>query len=76
MIKYVPAFISKLEINFAVFNNGVDETCRNNRLLFVPSCYEVVVLVATSGRYGCAIVKSHTEISKVVSQWPLTCAFV
>ena len=29
-------------------------------------------MVATSGRYGWAIVMSHTEINKAVSQWPLT----
>ena len=33
---------------------------------------EMVAKVATSGRYGCAIVMSYTEINKVVSQRPLT----
>ena len=41
-------------------------------LLFVPSYYEVVSVAASSVRYGCTIVMSHTGINKVVSQWPLT----
>ena len=57
-------------------------------LLLVPKCYEVTGMVAPiSGRYGCAIMTSYTEINKAVSQWlltfnlcvsvtwPLTCAF-
>ena len=32
----------------------------------------VGAMVAISGPHGCAIVMSHTEINKVVTQWPLT----
>ena len=46
----------------------LDETV----LFHVPNCYEVVAMVAISNYYGCAIVRSHTEINKAVSQWPLT----
>ena len=35
-------------------------------------CYEVVAMVATSDRYGCAIVMPFTEINRAVSQWLLT----
>ena len=35
-------------------------------------CYEVIAMVGTSGRYGCAVVMSWTEINKAVPQWLLT----
>ena len=86
-MKYVSVFISKLGINYAVSIKWIDETWQNNLLLLVPNCYEVVAMVATSRRYGCAIVMSYTEITKAVSQkmltinlcisvtWLFTCAF-
>ena len=61
----------------------LDETV----LFHVPICYEVVGMIAIRNYYGCALVRSHTEINKAVSQlpltfnlyisiiWPLTCAF-
>ena len=45
--KYVSGFIWKFGINFAVCIKWIDETWWNNRLLLVPNCYEVVVMVAT-----------------------------
>ena len=45
----------------------LDETM----LFHVPNCYEVVPMVAISDHYVCAIVVSHSEINKRVSQWPL-----
>ena len=77
---------SNMGINSAVCIKWIDETL-NNRLLSVPNCYEVVAMVATCGRYACAIVMSYTEMNKAVPQWrsnfnlcvsvtwPLTCAF-
>ena len=59
----------------------------NNLLPLVPNCSEMVTMVATSGRYGCAILMSYTEVNKSLKQllltynlcisvtWPLTCAF-
>ena len=47
VMKYVPGFIWKLGINFAVCIKGIDETWWNNRLLLVPNCYEVIAMVAT-----------------------------
>ena len=68
-MKYVSAFISKLGINSAVCIKSIGETLWNNLIyiLLVPNCYEVVTIVVTSGRYGCAIVMSYTEIQKAVS---------
>ena len=40
--------------------------------MLVSICYEAVAMVATSGRYGCTIVMSYTEINKAVSQLLLT----
>ena len=45
--KYVSGFIWKLGINIAVCIKWIDKTRRNNRLLLVPNCYEVVAMVAT-----------------------------
>ena len=56
VIKYVSVFILKLGINYAVCIMWIDETWLKKLLLLVPNCYEVVAMVATSGRYGCAIV--------------------
>ena len=47
VMKYVPGFIWNLGINFTVFIKWIDKTWWNNRLLLVPSCYEVVAMVAT-----------------------------
>ena len=46
----------------------LDETIR---YCWCQNCYEVVALVAISGRYGCAIVISYTEVIKDVPQWLL-----
>ena len=72
VVKYVFVFISKLGINSAACMKGIDETCWNNRLLLLSNCYEVVTMVATSGRYGYAIVRSYIKMNEAVSQWPLT----
>ena len=72
--------------NYAVCTNWINEKWLNNLLLLVPNCYEVVIMVASSGRYVCGIVVSYTQINKAVSQklltlnlcisvtWLLTCA--
>ena len=75
MIKYVFDIFSKLGIKFAVCINWIDDICWKNLLMLVPSCCEVVVMVAKSGRYSFTIVMSYTEINKTVSQWLLTCTF-
>ena len=72
VMKYESVVIWKLVINSAVWIKLIVEIRWNNPLLLAPNCYEVVAMVATSGRYGCAIVMSYTEINKFVSQWLLT----
>ena len=47
VMKYVPGFIWKLGINFAVCIRWIDEIWWNNRLPLVPNCYDVVAMVAT-----------------------------
>ena len=48
VMKYVSGLIWKLGIiNFAVCVKWIDENWWNNRLLLVPNCYEVIVMVAT-----------------------------
>ena len=47
VMKYVSGVIWNLGINFAVRTQWIDETWWNNRLLLVPNCYEVVVMVVT-----------------------------
>ena len=71
-MKYVSVFMSKLGSNPAVCFRWIDKTWWNNRLLLVSNRYQVVAMVSKSGRCGCAIVMSYTEINKVVSQWLLT----
>ena len=68
-------FHFKLGINSAVWIKSIDETLLYNILLLMPNCYEVIVVVATNGRYGCVIVMSLIEISKAVF-WPSTSAFL
>ena len=50
----------------------IDDIWWENLPLLVLNFYELIAIVATSGRYGCTIVMSHTEINKTVSQWSLT----
>ena len=47
VMKYLSVFILNLGIKYAFYIKWIDETRWNNRLLFVPSCYEVVAMVAT-----------------------------
>ena len=39
----------------------IDEARLDSPLLLTPNCYKGVAMVATNGRYVCAIVMSHTE---------------
>ena len=60
-MKYVSVFISKFGINSSVCIKSINKTWWNNLSLLVSNCYEVVAMVATSGRYGWAILIPYTR---------------
>ena len=56
-------------MNFVACILWIDQSLWIQSLSLGPHCYEVVIVVAPSGRYGWTIVVPYTDINKAVSQW-------